>query len=212
MCHVHSTAGYSNFEVAWCRSSRRHQGCLPAAVSLSHTLSHTLSFSHTHTLSLSLTHTHTNILSLSLTNTHSLSLSHTLSLTHTLSISLSQTHNLSLSHTQSLSHTHTLSLTLSLSHTLTHTQSLSLTHTQSLSHTHTLTLSSRWMGTDKFLISGKREMYIADEDETPTRSSEYGKNYFTEILNLPGPSCLLTETELSDRGSEAEPLSFEVWA
>src|SRR4029434_930207 len=58
-----------------------------------------------HTLSLSLTHTHSHTLSLSLTHTHSptLSLSHTHTHTHTLSLSHTHTHT----HTGTQKCTHT---------------------------------------------------------------------------------------------------------
>ncbi len=99
--------------------------CCLMKVHFAHSLSHTLSLSHTHThthahtLSHTRTHTHTHTHTLSHTHTHTLSHTHALSHTRTRTHSLSHTHTHTLSHTRS--YTHTLSLSLSLSHTHTHT-------------------------------------------------------------------------------------------
>ena len=76
--------------------------------SLSPSLSHT--DTHTHTLSLSHTHTHTHTHSLSHTQTHT----HTVCMSVCLSVCLSVSLSLSLSHTLTYTHTNTLSLSLSL--------------------------------------------------------------------------------------------------
>ena len=80
----------------------------------SHSLTHTLSLSHTHK--------------------HTLYLAHTLSLWSSVAPARTPA-GFTLSHTRSLSRTHTHT------HTHTHTYTHSLAHTLSLTHTHTLSLS-----------------------------------------------------------------------
>ena len=100
-------------------------------------LSRMLSLSHTHSLCLSFTHTLTRSVSISLPRTHSLCLS--LTHTYSLSLSLPLSHSLALSLSPSL----TLNRYVSLSHTHSHSLCLSLplSHSLALSLFHTLTRS-----------------------------------------------------------------------
>jgi hypothetical protein len=88
--------------------------------SLSRTLSHSLTLTHSFSLSLSFSLSHT--LSHSLTLTHSFSLSLSFSLSHTLSHSLTLTYSFSFSLSRTLSHSLTFMHSFSFSHSHTHSQ------------------------------------------------------------------------------------------
>ena len=127
---------------------------LPSSSASSRTHSLTHSLTDTHSLTLTHWHSLTDTHSLTLTHWHSLTDTHSLTLTHW--HSLTDTHSLTLTHWHSLTDTH--SLTLTHWHSLTDTHSLTHTHWHSLTDTHslTLTLSHKHSFTHSPLLRGRR--------------------------------------------------------